>query len=124
MKKVLFTGTVFLFAISFCCANGPSLTFLDKRVIEYGDILAGEPVEIAVRFVNSGDEPLKILGVHPSCTCTDVRTPDTPIGPGEEDAIVLIVETKGKKGEQVLVVSLDLNTERGYEIIRVNVNYV
>lgn len=123
MKRVFATGVSLLCAI-LLYANGPVLTFLDKRILDYGDIKAGDPVEISIKFKNSGSEPLKILDVHPSCTCTDVIVPKVSIFPGEESSVLLKLETKGKKGVQVLVVCLDLNTERGYEIIRVNVNYV
>ena len=117
-------GIIGLFSQIVLLAKGPELQFLDKRVIDYGNVTAGDPLEIKIRFKNVGDAPLKILEAHKSCTCTEVVFPVEEILPGKESAIMLKVETKGKKGSQSLVVSLDMNTDRGYEILRVDVNYI
>lgn len=112
------------FAILISFAKGPEFKFLDKRVIDYGKVKSGGFLMISVPFRNVGNAPLEILNIHKSCTCTEVEVPCRTIAPGAMGEITLKVDTKGKHGEQVLVISLDLNTDRGYEIIRVNVNYV
>src|SRR5690606_19588223 len=64
--------------------------------INYGKITEGQTLQVSFRFKNTGDKPLIIRGVHPSCGCTAANPPDKPIPPGEEGTIQASFNSQGR----------------------------
>ena len=104
--------------------KGPELSFIDKRVVEYGDIQSGEKAEVYVSYKNTGDQNLLIQDVGRSCNCTEVECDRNTLLPGETGKVKIIIDTKGKLGPEVIIVKLYLNTKRRHVIIRINLNVV
>lgn len=55
----------------------------DKKTLDAGQVTKGKPVVLTFKFSNSGDVPLTINNVKPSCGCTVASFPKKPIMPGE-----------------------------------------
>lgn len=77
----------------------PELTWL-KTVHDYGsfsDTL--KKVDCLMPFVNTGNEPLVITQVRPSCGCTVAEYPRMPIAPGDTAAVQLSFYSRNIPGE-------------------------
>lgn len=82
--KNLFAG-IALFG-TFALASAQTITF-DKTTYEYGQI---KPNSDGTRFftvTNTGDKPLIISNVKPSCGCTTPEFSTAPIAPGKSAKI-------------------------------------
>ncbi len=53
-------------------------------VVNVGEILYQTPRTLSYRLVNRGNSPVTITAVVPSCGCTQVRYPQTPIAAGAD----------------------------------------
>jgi hypothetical protein len=78
---------------------------------DMGQITEGQKLEVAFRFKNSGDKPLIIQSVQPSCGCTVADYPKEPIGPGKEGVIKGIFDSNGKPGENSKTMTVLANTQ-------------
>src|SRR3984957_15701551 len=74
------------------------ITWLDSTSRDFGTIAEGQKLEVAYRFLNSGDKPLIIARVQPSCGCTVAEQPDEPILPGKEGIIKASFNSEGRVG--------------------------
>lgn len=75
-----------------------SLTWLDSTSHDFGKIPEGQKLEVSYRFLNSGDKPLIIERVQPSCGCTVAEQPEEPILPGKEGVIKATFNSEGRVG--------------------------
>ena len=76
----------------------PVMTF-DSLEFKFGTIAIGEKVLHSYHFKNTGDAPLLIGDVKPSCGCTSLKDWSTePILPGEEGNISIEFDSKGQPG--------------------------
>lgn len=78
---------------------------------DFGQITEGQKLEVAFRFKNSGDKPLIIQGVQPSCGCTVADYPKEPIAPGKEGVIKGIFDSAGKPGVNTKTMTVLANTQ-------------
>lgn len=78
---------------------------------EYGKINEGQKLEVSFRFKNTGDKPLVIESVRPSCGCTVADPPKEPIAPGEEGEIKGSFDSNGKNGQQHKTIYVYANTK-------------
>ena len=74
------------------------ITWLDSTTRDFGSIQEGQKLEVAYRFLNSGNKPLIIARVQPSCGCTVAEQPDKPIMPGKEGVIKASFNSEGRIG--------------------------
>ena len=90
---------------------GPTTTiqWLDS-VKHIGKISEGEKVEIAFRFINTGNIPLVINNVVPSCGCTIAEKPQEPVAPGKEGIIRASFDSKGRTGTNHKTLTVYANT--------------
>lgn len=76
----------------------PEITF-DSLVHQFGSIAIGEKVVHSFRFKNTGNAPLVISQVVPSCGCTTLKDwPKEPILPGESGSITAEFNSSGFPG--------------------------
>jgi hypothetical protein len=80
---------------------------------DYGKITEGQKLEVSFRFKNTGNKPLVIESVHPSCGCTVADPPKEPIAPGNEGEIKGSFDSNGKEGEQHKTLVVTANTKGG-----------
>lgn len=78
---------------------------------DYGKINQGDKLEVLFRFKNTGDKPLVIESVHPSCGCTVADPPKAPIAPGAEGEIKGSFDSNGKSGLQHKTITVMANTK-------------
>jgi hypothetical protein len=86
------------------------LTWLDSTERDYGTIPEGQKLEVAYRFLNSGDKPLIIARVQPSCGCTVAEQPEEPILPGKEGVIKASFNSEGRVGINNKIIYVIANT--------------
>lgn len=77
---------------------------------DMGQITEGQKLEVAFRFKNTGNKPLIIKSVQPSCGCTVADTPKEPIGPGEEGVIKGVFDSHDKVGKVTKTMTVMANT--------------
>lgn len=71
-----------------------------QKTINYGKIKEGDNLDIAFQFKNTGDFPLLISRVEPSCGCTVADFPKEPVAPGKEGIIKGTFNSTGKSHAQ------------------------
>lgn len=59
----------------------------DKETHDFGKIAFDKPVSHEYTFTNSGDEPIIISDVQPTCGCSVAEFTKTPVKPGESGTI-------------------------------------
>jgi len=87
-----------------------NLTWLDSTDRDYGRIPEGRKLEVSYRFLNSGDKPLIIARVQPSCGCTVAEQPEEPIMPGKEGVIKAYFNSEGRIGINNKMIYVIANT--------------
>jgi Protein of unknown function (DUF1573) len=78
---------------------------------DMGQITEGQKLEVSFRFKNTGNHPLIIKSVQPSCGCTVPDVPKEPIAPGEEGVIKAVFNSEGKAGKNNKTLTVNANTE-------------
>lgn len=68
----------------------------EKTEIAIGEVPQGIPVDISFELVNDGNGPLIIERAKPSCGCTGVQYPETPVKPGESATITAVYNAKSE----------------------------
>lgn len=89
-----------------------TIEWLDSVTRDFGKIYEGQKLEIAYRFKNSGDKPLVIARVQPSCGCTVAEQPQEPIGPGKEGIIKAAFTSEGHVGINHKTLYVFANTKK------------
>lgn len=79
--------------------------------LDKGTITEGEKIEIAYKFKNTGQNPLIIKDVRPSCGCTVAEKPLEPIAPGKEGIIKAIFNSENKQGLNHKTITVVSNTQ-------------
>lgn len=90
--KTLFAG-IALFG-TFALATAQTITF-DKTTYEYGDIKPGSDGTRFFTVTNTGDKPLILSNVKPSCGCTTPEWSQDPIMPKKSAKIKVGYNTAG-----------------------------
>jgi hypothetical protein len=91
-------------------ANFTTIQWLDS-IKDYGKITEGQKLEVLYRFRNTGNKPLIIESVHPSCGCTVADPPKEPVAPGAEGEIKGSFDSNGKSGQQHKTIFVMANTK-------------
>lgn len=78
---------------------------------DYGKINEGQTLDVLFRFKNTGDKPLIIRAVRPSCGCTAAEPPKEPIAPGTEGAIKASFNSQGREGINRKDLYVEANTK-------------
>ncbi len=91
-------------------ASFTTIQWIDS-VKDYAKITEGQKLEVVFRFKNTGNKPLVIESVHPSCGCTVADPPKEPIAPGSEGEIKGSFDSNGKSGQQHKTIEVIANTK-------------
>ena len=90
---------------------GPTTTMsFDELEYDYGTVTAGEKVQYAYKFKNTGSEPLIISNAKGSCGCTVPDWPREPIAPGASSEVLVQFDSSNKSGNQSKRVTITANT--------------
>ncbi|WP_081871810.1 DUF1573 domain-containing protein [Chryseobacterium sp. FH1] len=122
MKKIL-AGLFMTGALAF--ASAQTISF-DKTTFDYGNVKAGSDGHRFFTVKNTGDKPLIISEVKPSCGCTTPEWSKDPILPGKEAKIKVGYNTgiKGAFNKLIEVYSNDPANNRSVIYIKGNVEDV
>lgn len=90
----------------------------------YGRINEGQKLAVSFRFRNSGDKPLIIQSVKPTCGCTVADYPKQPLAPGEEGEITGEFDSNGREGLQRKHITVTTNTSPSQQDVVFEVNVV
>ena len=69
----------------------------DAEIQKVGDVAFQSPKRIVLGFRNRGNKPLRLLKVHPSCGCIDVKYPTEAI-PADAHAEIVLTFTADQLG--------------------------
>lgn len=72
---------------------GERTTMEVETVYDAGKVVKGELIRAKFVVKNTGDHPLVIGNVSPSCSCTVSEYPEDPIQPGKTGTIIATVDT-------------------------------
>jgi hypothetical protein len=91
--------------------DGPLPAFKFERTeYDFGQIKEGEKVAYTYKFTNTGEAPLIVQGVQPSCGCTAPDWSKEPIPVGGTGFVKVEFDSNGKAGIQNKVVTVNANT--------------
>jgi Protein of unknown function (DUF1573) len=128
MKNIFILAIVALFAVA-CeetdkgskTGSGVEVTTDDPATLttiewidsvkNYGTITEGQQLAVSFRFKNTGDKPLVIKNVHPSCGCTVPTSNDKPIAPGAEGTIDATFNSQNKEGRVNKELTVETNAK-------------
>jgi hypothetical protein len=91
-------------------ANFTTVEWLDSAK-DLGTIIEGQKLEVSFKFRNTGDKPLVIQSVAPSCGCTVADPPKEPIAPGKEGEIKGVFDSNGRIGPNHKTLTVTANTK-------------
>ena len=95
--------------------HGAKLKF-EEEVHDFGILKRGPVAPFTFKFTNTGDDALIIMGVSPSCGCTNVTWTKQPIPPGKTGEINLSLKTEEQHGifnKEVYIQSNAINNPHG-----------
>jgi len=98
---------------------GAAIIEFDKTEFDFGTINQGDVVDGVFKITNAGKVDLLITNAKASCGCTVPVWPKEPIKPGESAELKVSFNSRGKKGVQNKSITLQTNTEKVTEILRV-----
>ncbi|MGN6440182.1 MAG: DUF1573 domain-containing protein [Agriterribacter sp.] len=112
-KKATETATIAPASTGDAAAQNAAVTTVQwiDSALNKGTINEGEKLEIVYRFKNTGDKPLIIKEVKPSCGCTVAEKPEQPIAPGEEGSIKAAFDSHNKPGPNHKTITVTANTQ-------------
>lgn len=82
----------------------------DTLFHDFGRIEQGEKVTHYFTYKNTGDNPLIVTQVQPSCGCTVPDWTQDPVKPGEEGKVQVLFNSTGREGKQHKSVTVVANT--------------
>lgn len=118
MKKImlLFAALVIGLVNVMAQENNPAseLSFNETKY-QFGTVTQGEKVEHNFPFTNSSQNTIIITNVRTTCGCTVPEWPREPIASGEEANINAVFNTRGKRGYQRKVITINYTVKGGAE---------
>ncbi|MDR3712559.1 MAG: DUF1573 domain-containing protein [Puia sp.] len=91
-------------------ANFTTIQWIDSTK-DFGKIEEGQKLEVSFRFKNTGDKPLIIERVQPSCGCTVAEQSKDPVAPGAEGLIKATFNSEGRSGINHKTLFVSANTK-------------
>ena len=88
----------------------PTTVQFNTLTHDFGKIKEGEVVSHKFMFKNTGDMPLKIENVKPSCGCTTPDWTKEEVKPGADGFVAVEFNSAGKEGQQTKTVNVTANT--------------
>lgn len=115
---------ILLLVFHVACGNkstvkvGEMTTMKVNEVFDAGTVVKGEVVKASFVVKNTGEYPLVISEVRPSCSCTVADKPSEPLAPGQTTTIVAKVETANVSAKNITKsVTLVTNTKGSTKVL-------
>lgn len=100
-----------------------SISFADS-VHSFGTLKEGEKVTHVFKYKNTGNNPLILEDVRPSCGCTSPEWTKDPIAPGQEGFIKVVYNSEGRPGEFHKTVTVIANTAAEVSLLKIEGNVI
>lgn len=100
MNKIihsLFVAACFLLGCQTLTCAAPKIEF-EKEQVDFGSVVAGDPVRASFNFKNTGDANLEITGVYTSCGCAKCQPLEKIVPPGKSSVIEIVFNSAGYTG--------------------------
>lgn len=95
----------------------PTMEFVEQNYL-FDKIIEGTVLKHVFQFTNTGNSPLVITAVEPTCGCTVAKNwPKKPIQPGEDGEITVEFDSKDRVGFVTKTISIIANTAPSKTII-------
>ncbi|MDF2457015.1 MAG: hypothetical protein K0R51_3008 [Cytophagaceae bacterium] len=112
------TDTTMLASDSIATKALTTIAFADS-VHEFGTIKEGEKVSYIFKYKNTGENPLILEDVRPSCGCTLPEWTKDPIAPGQEGLIKVVYNSEGRPGEFHKTITVIANTAAEVALLKI-----
>lgn len=83
----------------------------EQDLHDFGSVSEGTQVTYQYKFKNTGEHPLHITKVKPSCGCTTPKFSEEPVEPGQEGFIDVSFDSQGRPGVQSKTITVTGNFE-------------
>ena len=94
------------------------MTF-DKKTHDFGIIRDGTEVETVFSYTNTGEAPLVLSAIKPTCGCTAAPGwSKAPLLPGESSQFTIKFNGKGAN-KTTKTVNITANTQSGTEVVKI-----
>jgi hypothetical protein len=81
----------------------------EKTTIDFGEVETGKIANVEFKFVNAGDETLKITKVETSCGCAAAKLDKMEFKPGEKGTLPVNFDSRGYNGPIIKTVTITTN---------------
>ena len=128
MKILLYIYVFFLFCSCYkpdntvnssIIDNGAEIMILGNEIINFGEIIQGEKVDLEFRIKNTGNGDLIIANAKASCGCTHLKYPKEVIKQGNVESINVTFDSKNKIGVQKKNITLMTNATPNIKILTI-----
>lgn len=92
--------------------NYTTIKWIDP-VVNLGTLKAGDSTTIRYRFRNTGENPLFLSAVRPSCGCSVPQYSEEAIMPDQEGELIVYFNTAGQSGAIHKTITVTSNTANG-----------
>jgi hypothetical protein len=82
-----------------------------EEIHNFGSLKEGEIVSFSFKFKNTGESPLMLRKVEPTCGCLTVRYDTEEVGAAQSSYVEVIFNSEGEWGNQIKTV--DVETSEG-----------
>lgn len=89
----------------------------EEEAHDFGLLIEGVNPEYVFTFLNTGDEPIEMSNVKPSCGCTTPFWTKEPIMPGETGTIKVSYNTNNRVGQFKKSITITSNAKEGSKMI-------
>lgn len=97
---------------------------IEDPIRHYYPILQGQKQNITMKITNTGDAPLKIFKVLPSCGCTVAKATTSAIAPGNYALLEMEYNSIKNIGKVGIYTTLVCNTKKHYHTVYFDLNVV
>jgi hypothetical protein len=98
---------------------GSAIVEFDQTEYDFGELVEGEIAEGTFKITNKGKVNLIITSAKATCGCTVPEWPRDPIAPGASANLKFTFNSSGRVGKQNKSITLQTNSEKVTELIRI-----
>ncbi|RDC63693.1 DUF1573 domain-containing protein [Adhaeribacter pallidiroseus] len=98
MKLIYLLLLGFCFILILPSVRAQGILKFETETHDFGNLLEGQPAVYEFKFKNTGDQPVIISNVQPSCGCTTPDWSKEPISPGKNGMVKAVYNSVGRPG--------------------------
>lgn len=122
MKNLLSLAVALLTSAGFAIAQ-PTMK-VSEETHEFGEVVEGKMASYEFQVTNTGNQPLIISNVQPSCGCTSPHWTKEPIMPGKTGTIKATYNSAGRPGVFNKSLTVVSNAANGSKVLYIKGNVI